>query len=466
MKNIRGPIALAGKKTNNRNVIIALITAVVIINYFEIYYHIWLLKLLGGYVIKIWLLPVALFCYMLARRFFVKDLHIPLEGIKGINVLIIFYFVIGLASLLIHEQPYYIGKYGLIMFAPLAMYAAIVDGLRDNRQIEKVLKILFIGGLFLSLTVLILFKIVTPSVWDNDVIKLKHMLTDVVDTYKLREFYHIHGFGYGNFVRRETLLGVDEPAFAAMLAPLILAGFYYAMNSTGLLRLFFYYISSFFMFYTLTNTLARSSLIAFIIGLIPFLWHIKKRIRDILIILIGITVIISANQAMQYRFIQLIGSTAQEVIDKSSAAQEIIDKVKTKVDFSGDGHIESLSKTLIDFKEAPFLGNGISYIEGKYKNDRQYAEHNRYLYILSTAGLLTVIPYAAFIIGLIVIARKTLLYKLKTNTSNFNIGLILYPSVLLFAIQINNVGMERYYYWIFFGLAAAWIRNTKKEIEK
>ena len=90
-------------------------------------------------------------------------------------------------------------------------------------------------------------------------------------------------------------------------------------------------------------------------------------------------------------------------------------------------------------------------------------EHNRYLYILSTAGLLTLIPYVAFILGLIIIARKTFLNKLKSNRSIQDIGLVLYPSVLLFAIQINNAGMETYYYWIFFGLAAAWIRNSKSE---
>ena len=179
------------------------------------------------------------------------------------------------------------------------------------------------------------------------------------------------------------------------------------------------------------------------------------------------------NKPMQYRLIQLTGSvaqkiidkssTAQKVIDKSSTAQKVIDKVKTKIEFSGDGHIDSLNETLRNFKEAPFLGNGISNIEGKYKNDRWYAEHNRYLYILSTAGLLTLIPYVAFILGLIIIARKTFLNKLKSNRSIQDIGLVLYPSVLLFAIQINNAGMETYYYWIFFGLAAAWIRNSKSE---
>ena len=434
----------------------------IIFNYFEIYYHYWFLKLVNGYVIKIWLLPVLLFCFLLFKELLAKGYSFPLKAVSGVNLFIVFYVLFGFISLTVHEQPYYIGKYALIMFAPLTLYAVIVDSFRDNKNIEKVLNLLFIAGLILSLYVSYMFYILGPEKWSSENIEVKYMLTDVSAVRNLKESFNIQNFGYGNLAIRKTLIGIAEPTFGAMLAPLILIGFYYTVNSTGLLRLF-YYISSFFMFYTLTNTLARASFVAFIIGLIPFFVHIRKRIKDILIILIGIAIIISANQPMQYRIIQLIGSTAQKVIDKSSTAQKVIDKVKTKIEFSGDGHIDSLNETLRNFKEAPFLGNGISNIEGKYKNDRWYAEHNRYLYILSTAGLLTVIPYAGFILSLILISRKTLIDKLRTNKKLSDIGLVLYPSVLLFAIQINNAGMETYYYWIFFGLAAAWIRNSKSE---
>lgn len=440
----------------------ALLILTICLNYFEVYYHYWFIKLEVGYVIKIWILPVLLFCFLLFKELLAKGYSFPLKAVSGVNLFIVFYVLFGFISLTVHEQPYYIGKYGLIMFAPLTLYVVIVDFFRDSRALGNALKWLFISGVIYSLVATVYFNFVPSDEWNNDAIKVRYMLTDVTDIRALKEFKNIHGFGYGNYVVRETLPGIAQPSFGAMLAPLILAGFYYAINSSGLLR-WFYYIASFFMFYTLTNTLARSSFVAFIIGLIPFLWHIKKRIKDILTILIGITIIILANQPMQYRFIQLIGSTAQKVIDKSSTAQKVIDKVKTKIEFSGDGHIDSLNETLRNFKEAPFLGNGISYIEGKYKNDRWYAEHNRYLYILSTAGLLTVIPYAGFILSLILISRKTLIYKLRTNKKLSDIGLVLYPSVLLFAIQINNAGMETYYYWIFFGLAAAWIRNSKSE---
>lgn len=440
----------------------ALLILTICLNYFEVYNHYWFIKLAAGYVIKIWILPVLLFCFLLFKELLAKGYSFPLKAVSGVNLFIVFYVLFGFISLTVHEQPYYIGKYGLIMFAPLTLYVVIVDFFRDSRALGNALKWLFISGVIYSLVATVYFNFVPSDEWNNDAIKVRYMLTDVTDIRALKEFKNIHGFGYGNYAVRETLPGIAEPAFGVMLAPLILTGFYYALNSAGLFR-WFYYISSFFMFYTLTNTLARSSFVAFIIGLIPFLVHIRKRVKDVLIILLVITAIVMMNKPMQYRLIQLVGSIGQEVFDKSSTAQKVIDKVKTKIEFSGDGHIDSLNETLRNFKEMPFLGNGISNIEDKYKENRWYAEHNRYLYILSTAGLLTVVPYITFILGLVVISRKTLLNKLKINQTLSDIGIVLYPSVLLFAIQINNAGMETYYYWIFFGLAAAWIRNSKSE---
>jgi len=453
---------------NNKSIVKSTLGALLILticlNYFEVYNHYWFIKLAAGYVIKIWILPVLLFCFLLFKELLAKGYSFPLKAVSGVNLFIFFYVLFGFISLTVHEQPYYIGKYGLIMFAPLTLYVVIIDFFRDSRALGNALKWLFISGVIYSLVATVYFNFVPSDEWNNDAIKVRYMLTDVTDTRALKEFKNIHGFGYGNYAVRETLPGIAEPAFGVMLAPLILIGFYYAMNSSGLLK-FFYFVSSFFMFYTLTNTLARSSFVAFMIGLVLFLWLIREKKKDVLIILLAITTILLTNKPMQYRFIQLIGAVVQEAVKKPPVVQEAVKKMEKKVYFSNDGHIDSIFETYKNFKKAPFLGNGISYMESKYKDNRWYAEHNRYLYMLSTAGLLTVIPYAGFILSLILISLKTLINKLRTNKklSDIGSGLVLCPSVLLFAIQINNAGMETYYYWIFFGLAAAWIRNSKSE---
>ena len=185
----------------------------IIFNYFEIYYHYWFLKLVNGYVIKIWLLPVLLFCFLLFKELLAKGYSFPLKAVSGVNLFIVFYVLFGFISLTVHEQPYYIGKYALIMFAPLTLYAVIVDSFRDNKNIEKVLNLLFIAGLILSLYVSYMFYILGPEKWSSENIEVKYMLTDVSAVRNLKESFNIQNFGYGNLAIRKTLIGIAEPTF-------------------------------------------------------------------------------------------------------------------------------------------------------------------------------------------------------------------------------------------------------------
>jgi hypothetical protein len=192
------------------------------------------------------------------------------------------------------------------------------------------------------------------------------------------------------------------------------------------------------------------------------LWHNKKKIKDILIVLTFFAVITGTNETLYYRFMQLGGYIVQKILVDKNIEKNI------KVNIPDDGHIDSIltsfNEIFNEISSGNFWGNGISYLQQQYK-DQWNAEHNRYLFIMLTSGILTAIPYIAFVLGLFVISRKTFLFKKKTANSVSDIGLILYPSVLLFAIQINNAGMERYYYWVFFGFAAAWIRNSRHKIK-
>ena len=74
--------------------------------------------------------------------------------------------------------------------------------------------------------------------------------------------------------------------------------------------------------------------------------------------------------------------------------------------------------------------------------------------------MLTVIPYVLFILALAVLSFRTLRRFTEQSGGAFNIGMILIASVFLFGVHLVNCGQERYYLPGFFGLAAAWIRNT------
>jgi hypothetical protein len=273
----------------------------------------------------------------------------------------------------------------------------------------------------------------------------------------------------------------------------------------------------------LLNAGSRSSYIAFCAALLVFLYFIKRKLLDVLIILSVIIVLSMSNPYMQYRMMQLAGVIVEKTIStlegtvakpqpketeqevnlatnakpqpeetkqegksaitakyqsKSEMIKQEIKSVATaklkpldvhirqKIIVQPEAHIMSISSTIDDYMLAPFLGNGITQIMNKYmKCDRRLVEHNRYLYILNTAGILTLIPYVAFILVLIYISVRQLYLKTKFDKDLYEIGLVLVPSVILFAIQINNCSMERYYYWVFFGLAAAWVRNCYYERE-
>ena len=199
--------------------------AVVVFNYFEIHHNLWLFLLLDGYVIKLWLPPLALVVLALAmtRRF--GCFGLSLKGYGRLNLLLALYVLFGLMSLVRNESPYQIGKYGLIMFGPLTLYAAVVMVCDDNRKIEKILKALFWSGVILSLYVLYLYDVAGVDSWRDRPFYLKYMWSDHVEDLALRLNYHHH---QDYFAFSRTLKLIDEPAFAAMLAPLVLYGFHAA----------------------------------------------------------------------------------------------------------------------------------------------------------------------------------------------------------------------------------------------
>jgi O-antigen ligase len=266
-----------------------------------------------------------------------------------------------------------------------------------------------------------------------------------------------------------TLKFIEEPAFAAMLAPLILYGFFQAARG-GKYNPVLFYPASFFLVYTLLNTTSRVAFLAFIGGLIVFLWMARRKRLHCLLVILVTSVLILSNPFMQYRLLLLVGVSAEnalETLDKDARLPmletlRVLDReIKKRAAVQKDGHFESVRKTIEDVKGAPFLGHGISSMIVKYARGpwEWGMEHNRYLYITTTAGILTVVPYILFILALAVLSFRTLRRYAERSKGDINIGMILFASVILFGAHLINCGLERYYYWIFFGFAAAWIRN-------
>ena len=438
--------------------------AVIIVNYYEIYNHFWFLKLLGGYVIKIWLLPALLFFYILIRQFIKGKIIFPSKNIRHLNHFLLFYVIFGIGALFVHETLWNIIKYSLMMFAPLMLYVVILYHFKDNIAIERMLKILFAIGLMFAIYSAYLYLIEDPSAWTGQKIEKKFMFSEDTaefETYALEYLYLDRRPAV-----RHTIPGIDEPKFGGILCPLVLVGFYFSLRSKGYMRIF-YYVSSFFLFYTVMSTLSRSSGTALLIGTLLFFMLLRKKILTLIFALLSIVLVLSValyTEGAIDRFLSLVYNIP--ILGENQFIYDLVSKRGIYV--QRDGHVESYSEGLKVVSEAPLyglFGIGVKNFEDRYVDYRYVVPHNRYMFILNTTGILTLIPYAGFIILLIFISRKLVIRRLKSQGVMNNIGLVLYPATVALAIKLNNEGLEAYYYWIFFGLTVAWIRNLSQKVE-
>ena len=259
-----------------------------------------------------------------------------------------------------------------------------------------------------------------------------------------------------------------------MLAPLVLFGFLLAARA-GNWQGWLLFIPSIFLLYTLIGTAARSSFLAFLAGLVPFLWYIRRKRLLVLLIVIATAGLLCQQPFMLYRTGLLAGAALSRAVELTggqsasplrrsidSSMKRLDDNVKKRMPIQKDGHIESVPETLERARNYPILGYGIGSLLAEHATAEGswHIEHNRYLFILSTSGLLTVVPYVLFLLSLLWLSRKAFPARRGLREQDFHPGILLFPALVLFALQINNCGQERYYYWVFFGLAAAWIRNT------
>ena len=411
------------------NLINTLIAMVIVINYFDIYFHHWFVKLLGGVRIKLWL-PSALLLFFIAmhRAVKVRPLTIKRDSIYSIKILCFLYFFIGFISLVAHDGGmWYLGKYSLFMFMPVVLFGIIIAWFNDNEYIKWVLQLLFVGGLIISLYVEYLYFVGSGFV------------DSIVYESTLGGIY------------RHGMPGLGVNTYAAMLPPLVLVGLYMALNSRSLLK-YFYYASSLFISYAVLATMSRAAFIALIVGLLLFLWYgSHKKYSTYIILIMMFFGIIWKNFSVLLR---MVGSMASAEI--FSGSEFLIDTVlKYNIYSAKDPHIALISRSTSAFLESPLFGVGMN--EMMIIN-----EHNRYVELLATNGLAGFIPYVALIITMIFISRKILLKEIKNNSQDKEIGVILFAGLISFVFYMNAAPSEFYFYWIWFALVIAWVRNCNR----
>lgn len=426
----------------------ALTCVVVGLCYFEVVRHFYLIKALGGYLVKIWLPPVALFAILLVMKLKRAQLSWWTRGLDTGHVFLVGYAVFGLASLFATEGLYNVGKLGLIMFAPLAVYLIILEVMQSNEALERMLVFLFWAGVVLSIHAQYVFLVG----FQTGSFQFETFQTNVgeMDTGALATFRGVGG-GQGETAIRTTLPGLEQTKFSGMLSLLCIGGLYLGMKRVGWGKLA-YLVGSAGMFLTIVATMSRSTLAALAAGIAVYVWYNRReRVLMVPLICTGLVAVVMNDFVVDRILLLFTGSgwfNDWEWVQAVALARGL-------TEIRAEAHLDTVPISLDLFMSSPLLGVGISQMQSIVEVE----EHNRYLYMLSTAGLLTLLPYVAFIFWLILKTRTILLSDLSRNTADPRLGCLMLAGLVFSAIKLNAENSETFYYWVFFALAAAWIRH-------
>ncbi len=433
------------------------VAAVTIFLYFELMTQIWFVKLLGGYLVKVWLPPFILFIYLFSKMMLRGKSTLRLDFL---NSMLLFYSVFGLISMLINEETLHLAiKYYLVMIAPIWFYAFIIDSFKDNRDIELMIKVLFWSCILLSIYTYSLQKQYLTSPSGTTVEEITTSAGNIL------ELNRPTLYGTTEIEFQRAVVGYEMGKYCGMLAPAVLFGILLFLKLPNRTK-YIYIVLSFIMLFQIVNTISRAGLVSTFIGigfLISLLYIHERNIRIKIVLFSSLTFGLTFIYFLSRNGINLIFIRLAEILSRLG-----VDRFNDYLDahgFSGfvagssyiDPHIFSIGESLKAFIENPFLGNGYTFSE-------QYLwEHNRYLFILTSSGLLTIVPYILFLMGLIFLVRRAMLHGKSCKATGINYIYLLYACNIIFLFKLLNEGMETFFYWIFFALATAWIRNIKRE---
>lgn len=411
--------------------------AVILINYFDIYYHSWFVSLTGGFIFKLWIFPFLLMSFIFFQLVLQgREITIRKDNLTAVKLFGALYFLFGLNSLIIHDQGiWYIGKYALFMFMPLVLFSIIIARFRSNKNINTIMIALFIGGLIMSLYV--------EALYATGNLDLQSLSTDGADTALsgVSMVYYASEFGMGAV--RRGFPGVGINAFSKLLVPLLFVGLYMAYRVRGISKLF-YSIATIFIFYSITTTLSRAALISVAIGLIVFIWY-HRNLRLLFYFLIMALIVVYWKRVLLIRFLTLVAA-----FSLLSGSEQVAEQMQGM--HLTDSHITSLSETISVFLENPVYGAGMSEMQ-------KIHEHNRYMEVLGTHGLAGFIPYVGLIISIVLVSRKRVRTEIKKNSRQKDLGIALYSGLIALIVYLNAEPSETYFFWIWFGLITAWARN-------
>lgn len=429
-----------------------IIASVIVFLYFELATNLLFLKLTGGYLIKVWIPPLLLFIYAFSKKIMSGN---SVLSISLLNLMLLLsYSIFGLIAMLYNETLYFAIKYYLIMIAPIGLYFVIIESFKDNRDINLLIKILYFCGFLLSIYTFYIQWIAGISSGEITY----SIITSAGNEVSLSEA----SFGTKEEGFSRGLNNYEAGKYCGMLAPFVLYSILLYFKSNKNTK-YIYLVISFVMLYQFLQASSRSALLAISAGtviLLVCLYRDDKKIRSkivlfsFFIILAGITYLYNYFHVI-LRFLALFNFLGIPTLNDFLYIYGLYTTPSGAIAF--DPHYVSIFESIEAFLQSPFLGSGYIFTEHVLR------EHNRYLFILASSGLLTLIPYVLFFTGLTFLTGKAIKKYSRLNSPMVNYGYLFYACNISFLVKLMNEGMEAFYYWIFFAFATAWIRNCKRE---
>ncbi len=266
---------------------------------------------------------------------------------------------------------------------------------------------------------------------------------------------------------RHGSYGFGINTYAAMLIPLPLVGFYLKNTSSAFLEKGFYFVLSILLSAAVFMTISRAAIVSLVVGIFVILWHnlflSSKKLKYVVsafLILSILTVLMASNQGIINRFL-MMGTQIPALANSEYIQNKVLE---SGILVQEDEHFGTISDSLTLFKENFMLGAGFNKVFDE-EEDSEY-EHNYYIRLIAAAGLLCFILFGVFLANMVILTRKAMINKINVKPYDKEMGIVLFAGLIAFIFYLNAAPSEFYFYWIWFGLTAAWIRNSTSREKK
>ncbi len=401
-------------KRHTITVLRILVYLLIIAIYYELYSQQWLLKYLGFFSLRkipyLNLLIIFFLCYVIILAALKTESVSFSKSNKWIIASIIAYLLVTSFVIVVHDGFILAARLRIISSAStIFMFMFVSTYFATNERIKEFLTILYFAGVLFAIYSLLEFKGNKEGIGLSD--------------------YALYGK-----TGRITMQGIGPNALAGLMAPLLAVGYYLVKVNRGRMKLF-YGGTSLFIIYTITLTMSRKGLLIIIVIILSFAWKRYCNRREIILLAGVCCILVFSNTDFKLRL--------------------------TKGSISGDVHLSLMASTIPIIKENPLFGIGHNKLVIVQMMTANGIVHNYYLRMAAEYGLVTLFLFLLFMLLVVLKFNAISKYVLYLNKNDRDVSIVLSSILWANILALNFEPGNYFYYWIWFGLAVAWVRNCK-----